>query len=74
MLGLCKQRTSAMVLDGYLEGAPDLAADNEARHLQGLVSGPALQALKLKVFQAMIVWDLIIAMWEQSEQAKRLPV
>ncbi len=61
-----------MERDGYLEGVPKMPLNNEAQELQGLVSGPALQALKLKVFQAMIVWDLIIAMQEQSEQAKRL--
>ena len=61
-----------MVHDGYLEGVPELPLNNEAQQLQGLVTGPALQALKLKVFQAMVVWDLIIAMQEQKEQAERL--
>ena len=53
------QKTVAMVRDGHLSGAPGVPKGSGAR--KGPLSGPALQALKLKAFQAMVVWDLMIA-------------
>ena len=68
------QKTRAMVRAGYLDGAPAMPMGDGARQSQGVLSGPALQALKLKVVQAMIVWDLVFAKWEQDEQTDTVTV